>query len=192
MTEEFEMKIQLSKEEYSFLIELFRKHISSASVQTNYYYDTPAREFRQQNTTVRIRHKGHNFKGTVKKHLAEKHCSTERSFSVKNLPHSFETDGKRVYMQGQLKTYRVEVPITDFAVMMIDKNEYLDQIDYEMELEYSEDTCREANGMMQLVEKLLGRREKSIEPVSKSERFFRRLEVIEHEDLSSEGRGWSL
>ena len=186
--QEFEMKIQLSKAEYSFLIDLFRKHIFSASVQTNYYYDTQTREFRRLNTTVRIRHKGDEFKGTVKKHLAEKDCSIERSFSVKHPPYSFETDGKMVYMQGELKTYRVEVPITEFAVIMIDKNEYLDQIDYELELEYSEAIGREASGMMRLIEKLLGHHKKSNESVSKSERFFRRLEIIKHEDLSSERR----
>ena len=189
MTEqEFEMKIQLSKEEYIFLIEMFRKHISSASVQVNYYYDTQTREFRQQNTTVRIRHKDDEFKGTVKKHFAEKHCSIERSFFVKDLPHSFEIDSKKVYMQGELQTYRAEVPITDFAVMMIDKNKYLDQVDYELELEYSEEFGREAVGMMVLVEKLLGHQEKLSEPLSKSERLFRRLEIMGHNG-SSNGKG---
>ena len=89
-------------------------------------------------------------------------------------------------MQGELKTYRVEVPITDFAVMMIDKNEYLDQIDYELELEYSEGADREAAGMMLLIDKLLGDQGKASETVSKSERFFRRLQLTEYRNLSSE------
>lgn len=186
MTEEFEMKMPLSEEEYFFLIKLFQEHICSENVQINYYYDTRTREFRRQNTTVRIRQKGGRFKGTVKKHLPQRSCSIERSFFVSGLSPSFELEEKRVYLQGELKTHRIKIPITDFAVMMIDKNEYLGQTDHELELEYSELKEGEAMSMMLLIEKLLGHKRKSRADISKSERFFRRLEITEHGDLSEE------
>jgi uncharacterized protein YjbK len=83
-------------------------------------------------------------------------------------------DGMPLWMQGSLMTERKTFKICDRITMMLDLNQYLDVVDYELEIEYSEPFRMQAEGMLMLIGGVVG---KSIhlDTVSKSERFFQRL-----------------
>jgi uncharacterized protein YjbK len=175
MTEkEHELKMMLTKDEHHFLLRFFDKLMVESGLQTNYYYDTRDEVMRKRNVTVRVRQKNNKLIGTVKRHLDTDNCSIEECFQVDTLPRVIMWDGMPLWMQGSLMTERKTFKICDRITMMLDLNQYLDVVDYELEIEYSEPFRMQAEGMLMLIGGVVG---KSIhlDTVSKSERFFQRL-----------------
>ena len=175
MTEkEHELKMMLTKDEHHFLLRFFDKLMVESGLQTNYYYDTRDEVMRKRNTTVRVRQKNNKLIGTVKRHLDTDHCSMEEHFQVDTLPRVIMWDGMPLWLKGSLQTERKVFQICDGIVLMLDLNQYLGTVDYELEIEYSESLRKQAEGILMLIGSMVG---KSIhlDTVSKSERFFQRL-----------------
>lgn len=174
---EFEKKMLLSEKAYWVLITWAGTSAETVN-QTNYYYDTKDGAFYKRGITCRIREKNATYVATVKEHKG-KERSEEYTKKVEN---AFDTTlfaGLGVSFQGSLKTTRTIICRDDGVKAMLDKNEYLDTIDYELEIEYSEGYEKQAK-MMEIVllyvlskygdpaDKILG------EPPNKSSRFLQR------------------
>ena len=188
---EFEKKRMIEKTEYDFLCACVGNG-EATELQINYYYDTEDEYFRRNNITCRIRQKDRRLVGTVKRHGVggqNQHSSEER-FKVNNLPHSFEVDARKVYLKGLLITQRLEVELCSKLCLVLDKNSYLGEIDYEIEIEYQEGCEQMVEGVMVLMEKMLYTEEGKNKVLSKSERFFRRLSSLPGQAQSkSKGQG---
>ena len=175
MTEkEHELKIMLTQDEHHLLLRLLDKLMVESGLQTNYYYDTRDEVMRKRNMTVRVRQKNNKLIGTVKRHLDRDNCSTEEHFQVDTLPRVIVWDGVPLWLKGSLQTERKVFKVCDGIILVLDLNQYLGAFDYELEIEYSEDLRKQAEGIVALIEGLLKTttRRKS---VSKSERFFIKL-----------------
>ena len=144
-----------------------------SGLQTNYYYDTRDEVMRKRNVTVRVRQKNNKLIGTVKRHLDTDNCSMEEHFQVDTLPRVIMCDSMPLWLKGSLKTKRKIFRVCDEITVMLDLNQYLGTVDYELEIEYSESLRKQAEGILMLIGSMVG---KSIhlDTVSKSERFFQR------------------
>lgn len=130
---EFEKKILLSKEEYQKLINEFSKN-GKTIVQKNHYYDTRDYKLNKNGITCRIREKDNKFKATIKTHLPDKSIEeSKQAFSEKDGSLFYKFDA---FYQGVLTTYRTILFVSDEYEIVIDKNEYLGTVDYELEAEY--------------------------------------------------------
>lgn len=175
MTEkEHELKMMLTKDEYQFLLHFFDKLMVESGLQTNFYYDTRDEVMRKGNATVRVRQKNDKLIGTVKKHLDTNNCSVEEHFRVDILPRVIMLDGMPLWLKGSLQTERKTFKVCDGIVLMLDLNQYLGTVDYELEIEYSAPLRNQAEGILMLVGSMVGKHVPN-KVVSKSERFFRKL-----------------
>lgn len=144
---EFEKKVLISPQEYEMLIQQ-RYPCGTAYLQTNYYYDTADFKLNKTGITCRIRERDGVRKATVKDHQQkQKECSVENLISCKEEPELFF---KRMGLdcQGSLKTERIVYPICPGIEVVMDKNTYLDCVDYELEVEY--DFRYEATAYMEM------------------------------------------
>lgn len=174
---EHEFKVLLSKDEYHILLRFLDKLMVEYGWQTNYYYDTRDEVMRKRNVTVRIRQKNNKLIGTVKKHLETDNLSTEEHFCVDTLPRVLMWEGRPLWMKGTLTTERRVFKVCDGITLMLDMNQYLDTIDYELEVEFEEQCRNQAEWIMMIISGCLERQMKQMS-VSKSERFFRRMSEI--------------
>ena len=177
MEKENEFKLMLVENEYNYLMSIFRSIVVKSGLQTNYYYDTMDGLLRKENVTVRVRQTADKLEGTVKRHLSAMGDSTEDHFPVSKVPQAIMLDHYPVWIRGALHTRRTVFRVCEGITMMLDKNTYLDVIDYELEVEFSLPYRKQAEGVVQLVLSLL-HRARVIQPVSKSERFFRRMDEL--------------
>lgn len=175
--QEYEMKLRMQKEQYEALLRLFSQFPSKTEIQNNYYYDTYGQHYRKQNITLRVREKNGRFKGTVKRHLPTGYGSREEDFDVDSVPPSMLFEGIPVSLKGSLQTKRTTVVLSEFMLLMLDENVYLHTRDYELELECPQNFLPQASGVILLLQKLLRLNRMQI-PLSKSERFFRRLDAM--------------
>lgn len=133
---EFEKKVLLTGEEYRVLVMTMCKHAQS-TIQTNYYFDTDDYTMNKKSITCRIRAKDGKFQATVKSHGGENvDCSVESTAEVKN---EFDADafkGMGLHFQGCLVTERIVAFKNEFCEMVLDRNTYLDFVDFELEIEY--------------------------------------------------------
>ena len=174
MTEkEHELKMMLTKDEHHLLLRLLDKLMVESGLQTNYYYDTRDEVMRKRNVTVRVRQKNNKLIGTVKRHLVTDNCSMEEHFGVDTLPRVIMWDGMPLWLKGSLQTERKIFQVCDGIVLMLDLNQYLGTVDYELEIEYSETLRKQAEGILMLIGGMVGKRI-HLDTVSKSERFFQR------------------
>ena len=175
MTEkEHELKIMLTQDEHHLLLRLLDKLMVESGPQTTYYYDTRDEVMRKRNVTVRVRQKNNKLIGTVKRHLDRDNCSTEEHFQVDTLPRVIMWDGVPLWLKGSLQTERKVFKVCDGIILMLDLNQYLGAFDYELEIEYSEDLRKQAEGILMLIGSMVGK-SISLDTMSKSERFFQRL-----------------
>ncbi len=131
---EFENKYPLSAEEYTYLLHQVFDN-SSAIHQTNYYFDTPELVFHRRGITCRIREKDGKYVATIKEHHGDG-GNLERSEAAFGEWDTRFFHGLGVSLCGSLHTVRSIVYKDDFCTVMLDKNSYLDAVDYEMEVEY--------------------------------------------------------
>ena len=174
---EYEVKMLLSRKQYEQTIQLLDKITYRETFQTNYYYDTNDQMLRKQNTTMRIRRKENRLKGTLKQHIEKDCCSIESNFQVSSVPETMLYNDEILRMMGKLYTVRREFLLSDSVRIFLDKNEYLNCVDYELEIECPKEILDYAKGMVFIIREIL-RISTDIEKISKSERFFRRLNLI--------------
>ena len=133
---EFEKKLILNKAEYNDILNLYN-FSHNPVIQTNYYYDTPDGQFTRGGITCRIREKDGQYVATLKNHnLQWTDCSVEYSTKVKNENYAHAFIGMNVYLQGVLRTTRYSWSFCSGVTIILDKNEYLNTVDYELEIEY--------------------------------------------------------
>ena len=103
----------------------------------------------------------------------------EIPFEVDDIPLWLTYQGKTLKFMGELTTYRYKIPITSEVTLFLDENHYWGKVDYEMEIEFQEDSFVEAWKTAVLMTTVLGR---CFDPnqcfktsISKYKRFFKRL-----------------
>ena len=132
---ECELKYMLTWQEYARLISDFSKY-THQDIQVNYYYDTEDFKMNKQGITCRIREKHGKFTATIKKHGVAENTSLEKSKQVLNEKDIRFFNVPDLKYQGKLETERTYFYATDECVITVDKNTYLNTVDYELEVEY--------------------------------------------------------
>lgn len=141
---EIEFKTSIERDKYLELLELFDLE-ENIYKQTNYYFDTEDFTLSNNKTVLRIRQKGVRFKVTLKRQsdvgAFENHVfideeqakdMIENGFNSKTF---FEDIDYDVKFLASLDNYRASVPYLE-GVLFLDKCEYHNIIDYEVEYEY--------------------------------------------------------
>lgn len=133
---EYEKKLLLTREEYDCLLKYFGKRKSWAR-QINYYFDTDDFSMNRQNTTCRIRLKDGTYQGTLKRHTATTERSEEIDIAVRNgiFDNGFTDMGLK--LQGYCVTDRCFLLKNTICDVVLDWNDYLGHVDYELEIEYA-------------------------------------------------------
>lgn len=186
---EIEFKNMLSGREYERLQE---KYFSDAQpvVQTNFYIDTPNLAMRQNMFLLRIRDAEGNQVMTLKepteKGVMEYHgevagdLNFDRNIRRDELPDIIQDelerlgiDAAHLKIYGALSTERREVPYKD-GVLVLDRNSFLDQEDFELEYEVDNYDKGETHFIRLLEESGIERRKE----ITKSERFYNKLSSI--------------
>lgn len=178
---ETEYKYLISNEHFQELLSkcdnryTFLKH----KLRVNYYYDTEDNALNGSKTTVRVRQNHNKMKLQIKKHRTENgvlSISDEYSGSVNELPFTMRIPDVQdtVTLKGSLITEREIYTFGENSIICFDINMYLGICDYEIEIEISEADKQEALSVIEF----LGLLQMPI--MSKSERFFRRLEAMKN------------
>lgn len=154
--------------------------------QVNSYYTDPSAELKKHGITLRVRTKDGVNKIQVKTHKnadsALQICE-EAEFSTDTIPEDFTADevekmtGLAVPASclGSLTTLRHSLMYTDGVEICLDKNDYLENTDYEIEVEYTQKIPQE------LMNRLAAAGVEFNAPsVGKCTRFMRRLSDILH------------
>ncbi len=143
---ETELKAMLSAEQYNLLKDSFMW--DSIVSQTNHYYTDKTGELKRNGITFRIRTIENKSVIQVKKHTNSNsplQICEESEFPVSNIPKSFSVEniknmtGIEVSTSyiGDLTTLRNSHIFCDGVEICLDKNDYLDCTDYEIEIEYT-------------------------------------------------------
>ena len=178
---EFEKKVLLTEKAYRVLLAWVGASAKTI-VQKNYYFDTEDRGFYKRGITCRVREKNAKYVATIKQHLGEEK-SEEYS---KEVTSAFDVSlfaDMGVSFQGSLITTRTFLCYGSGVHAVIDKNEYLGIIDYELEIEYIDGSQEQAETMMTVLLHIMLKHDVKIEeiemnPMNKSERFFIRKYLI--------------
>ncbi len=121
----------------------------TAITQVNHYYDTPDLKLHKQGITCRIRQKGAQLQGQLKRHdFGQSVCSQEETFYADDIPRKMTAVGEQVAYLGQLTTKR-ESLICDGFRLDFDTNHYFNRRDYELEIEYEESALPEVTALVQ-------------------------------------------
>ena len=152
---EREKKILLTSGEYYYLI-LLGQYCLKTEEQVNYYYDTEDYSFDKKGITCRIRQKNGQHHATIKRHsLKDPNVSIEKKCLVND---AFDITFFRdlgVKYHGNLTTKRSTVVPCYGVTVCLDKNTYLNKIDYELEVEYKEDAEKVAEMVIKEIAKRL-------------------------------------
>ena len=151
---EKEKKLLLSKEEYYCLLEHFGKG-KSITKQINYYFDTDDLSMNERNITCRIRFKDGKYKATIKKHSIVEESSYETDIEVREGLHDNVFVDLGLQMKGKLITERCALMESDHYTVFLDRNEYQNCIDYELEIEYASNFEQEASAILHTLSDIL-------------------------------------
>ncbi len=151
---EFEQKIMLTETEYNHLMMLFGRSDKTVP-QTNYYFDTDDLSMNRQNVTCRIRMKNGKYKATMKVHIPESDCSMEIDLPTHGSTNDNVFTAMGLKLQGELTTERTLLLKNNEFEIVLDKNIYLDVVDYELEIEYVAEGSDDARRPLQRVIDLL-------------------------------------
>ncbi|MCU5745994.1 CYTH domain-containing protein [Staphylococcus sp. SQ8-PEA] len=188
---EIEFKQLLSEEQYSQLKNDHFKH-TPAFTQTNYYIDTPDFTLKHHLCALRIRKKHntlemtlkvpakvglleYNFETNVQPHIGEQLHPSALPQDITEELESINANIHQLEILGSLTTTRMEVAKGD-NLLVLDKSEYLDVTDYE--LEYEVDNYDE--GRVEFRQLLQSYGIDYQEPDNKVKRFFDRKELLTH------------
>lgn len=186
---EFEKKMLLTEEEYDYLMEHLGhdSHLSSMPIlkQINYYFDTDDLSMNRQSTTCRIRLKDGKYKATMKMHSEFGDQSTETEMEMRDGIRDNAFIDMGLKLQGELTTYRCVILKDEHCEVVLDKNEYLGMLDYELEIEYLPEYEKDAQAIYRVIFDMLIRRKcflackESVSDItnvpSKSTRFFDKM-----------------
>lgn len=183
---ECEKKILLNEQEYTFL-KNFLQPFDSEHVQNNHYYDTLDLKMNQCGITCRIREKKGIYSVEIKQH-----SSDWQDISIENTESTYHEYNDEFFLNmglikhGFMKTYRCTLGKGDLEIAL-DKNDYLDFTDYELEVEYPAQFEDQAVAIVLYIAEalysvaLIDRREDFMQRVgicnNKSSRFFERKQV---------------
>lgn len=145
---EKEYKIMLDKNGYAYVNEAFSW--DKDYIQTNYYYDTKDMYMHRNSISFRIREKNQMLRLQAKipdvlNNDSLYSCKNEHEYEISDIPQSIPSQSVKeyismetgdVFLLGHLKTYRKEARL-DEVLVCLDKNEYLDTVDYELEIEFT-------------------------------------------------------
>lgn len=166
--QEKEIKIIITEDQYKGLYTITANQGSQSVKQVNYYFDTPEFYMCMNSMMLRIREKMGQYILTYKIRKKktpsgihsteyEEVISTEQAqnylsgkcISLKDiydkfgifLPDKVMNYPEYVYLIGHMETYRAKFHDDNYRVIFeLDKNIYLQKIDYEIECEYSDDS----------------------------------------------------
>ncbi len=147
---EIEFKNILTKEEYYKIINYFKLDPSSVKKQENIYFDTTNLDLQKRRIALRSRIKTNDIEFTLKEEKEKEIIETTDIISPAEL-NDFISEQKKIngdvfkrleqlgiteplYELAALTTYRYEFTYKD-ALIALDKSEYYDNTDYEIELE---------------------------------------------------------
>lgn len=155
---EIEFKNLLSKKEYEQLVDHFELTKKDFFIQENSYFDTHYFHLKKHNSALRIRLKKNFAELTLKtphqNHMLEttnilslkdaKELIAAKSFIPKgeiatNLEKIGLESNTPVYLIADLKTKRAEKIIKDEFLVVLDQSWYADTVDYELEVEVSDE-----------------------------------------------------
>lgn len=149
--EEKEYKVMLSLEKYGDILNQF--DWESCIRQRNYYYDSKTFWARTYGYTIRIR----EINGSITLQIKSPNTSekayksrTEHEIAINHIPEYLDTADlqpikdesnrpERLELLGCLETERYTKRLTDDIVVFLDRNQYCDVVDYEIEVEFSND-----------------------------------------------------
>jgi uncharacterized protein YjbK len=153
---EYEKKIMLTANEYHTLAMSNRCKNIPKQLQTNYYFDDDNFTMNKKGITCRIRHKNGKYTACVKNHNTNHcDCSMESNLpeDVKFDPHFFKTLG--LQCQGELVTERIVIYKDSDCEIMLDRNVYLGHTDFELEVEYCQDSEQKAQKLIKSIAEYL-------------------------------------
>lgn len=146
----FEKKLLLTEEEYAFLLKEL-VGIVPAVKHIDYYFDTEELTMNEKNITCRIRLKNDNYKATIKKYSIYDKNSVQSDVDIcQGLQENIFVDFG-LTLQGELVTYRSVLVSNELYKVILDKNEYLGCVDYEIKIEYYTDYEIKVNIMLQSI-----------------------------------------
>ncbi len=154
---EIEAKALVKKEEYERLANKFSQYASFC--QTNHYIDTNDFLLRKEGLGLRIRERNDHYDMTLKAPLSqgllEKTARlTKNQFDdfiskgifpdndLKRFLTMMDIDVKKLKVLASLSTKRIDIPY-EGGKLSLDENEYNDILDYEIELEYNNESDAE-------------------------------------------------
>lgn len=151
---EYEKKIMLSKEEYRYLKKTRFLDVLPL-VQKNHYYDTADFTMHKNGITCRIREIGEKFITYVKDHSGNsKECSVENCFGIHDYLNDVFFRKAGLFYQGYNCTERLSITSGKIKIIL-DKTDYLDITDYELEIEYENGFESTANNELHIIAKEL-------------------------------------
>lgn len=185
---ETELKAMLTPEQYDELHNHFSWETKKA--QTNHYYTDSTGELKKHGITFRIRTIDNKNVIQVKKHTnanSPLQICEESEFPINNIPKSFTKDeiekmtGIAVAASyiGELTTLRSSLFYCDGVEICLDRNNYLDVTDYEIEIEYTKSVPDELFSVLKTYGVMFSRPSKG-----KFSRFMTRLISIIKNDRS--------
>lgn len=151
---EIEYKNMLEQLEYEKLLSFFQRTEGDAQKQTNHYFDTPGFELKNQCCALRIREKGDSFECTLKIPAPEGNFEITDVLSAVEAQQimnglSFPAPEVQQALRdlavvpadlvhiGTLATHRIEFPF-ESGLLVLDRSEYLDITDFEVEFEVTD------------------------------------------------------
>lgn len=145
LNKEIEFKSFISEEKYNELIQKFGLD-NNVFAQTNHYFDTPNENLMQEETVLRIRQKGNNYKITKKTRATvgadETHILISKEKALEILENGFDASiiGLPYFVKkvAELTTYRVSTPYRN-GTLFLDKSVYYGNVDFEIEYEVDDD-----------------------------------------------------
>lgn len=188
MSQEIEIEFKTIIQEKEFIsLKQSMPFTSTPVKQINYYFETKQEDFKRSHSALRIREKNGTYTLTLKEphkegilethdELTEAECAAWLNNTPVIKPHTHqqlsalgiqETD---ISYFGFLKTERYTYAVADL-LYVLDKSEYNQQLDYELELEATDYTIGE-----QAFHKIIQQYNiTEQQPVTKIERFFHSL-----------------
>lgn len=141
VNKEIEFKTFITKEQYEKLLDEFGLD-NNVFAQTNHYFDTEDTKLIAEQTVLRIRQKGNNYKITKKTRAEvgadETHILISKEKAEDILKNGFDASiiGLPYYVHkvAELTTYRVSTPYKN-GTLFFDKSVYYGNTDYEIEYE---------------------------------------------------------
>ncbi len=141
VNKEIEFKTFITKEQYEKLLDEFGLD-NNVFAQTNHYFDTEDTKLIDEQTVLRIRQKGNNYKITKKTRAKvgadETHILISKEKAEDILKNGFDASiiglPYFVHKVAELTTYRVSTPYKN-GTLFFDKSEYYGHVDYEIEYE---------------------------------------------------------